>query len=45
MDADRLGDAVAVLGAPLPRLKNQYVERSLEQLDPVLVGLSVHHKP
>ena len=38
--ANRLADAVAMLRAPLQRLKNEHVERSLQKLNPVQVWLA-----
>jgi hypothetical protein len=32
-DADRLSDAVAVLGAPLEHLEDEQVQRALEEFD------------
>ena len=43
MAPQRLADAVAVVRAPLQRLEDQEIKRSLQELDPVLVARALDH--
>src|ERR1700722_17677767 len=40
LGAQGLPDAVAMLGAPLKRLKDEHVQRSLQELDSILIRLT-----
>jgi hypothetical protein len=41
---DRLAKTVAVLRPPAEGPKNQHVQRTLEQFDPILIGFALCHK-